>query len=200
MGYLAIKQCEYHHRHSPTNILYPLIFPDSPRRFKLLHWISFLTSLCGVVFLLLARGHYTIDVILAYYVTTRLWWSYHTLAHNNTLRSTGDHNLIANECWWYPFRSAEILGEFCFLFTWKCFQVVWKPDQRTPAKKIQSSITKSNQEVLREENHLPTEGWECDSRKIQFIILKRLSDLQFKTRNRSWQNCESPKQLANLRE
>jgi len=88
MGYLAIKQY-------------------SPRRFKLLHWISFLTSLCGVVFLLLARGHYTIDVILAYYVTTRLWWSYHTLAHNNTLRTSGDHNLIANECWWYPFRWFE---------------------------------------------------------------------------------------------
>jgi len=88
MGYLAIKQY-------------------SPRRFKLLHWISFLTSLCGVVFLLLARGHYTIDVILAYYVTTRLWWSYHTLAHNNTLRTDGDHNLIANECWWYPFRWFE---------------------------------------------------------------------------------------------
>jgi len=88
MGYLAIKQY-------------------SPRRFVLLHWLSFLTSLCGVVFLLLARGHYTIDVILAYYVTTRLWWSYHTLAHNTTLRTTGDHNLIANECWWYPFRWFE---------------------------------------------------------------------------------------------
>ena len=85
-------------------VFWTFLSSDSPRRFKLLHWISFLTSLCGVVFLLLARGHYTIDVILAYYVTTRLWWSYHTLAHNNTLRTDGDHNLIANECWWYPFR------------------------------------------------------------------------------------------------
>lgn len=88
MGYLAIKQY-------------------SPRRFVLLHWVSFLTSLCGVIFLLLARGHYTIDVILAYYVTTRLWWSYHTVANNNTLRTAGDHNLIANECWWHPFRWFE---------------------------------------------------------------------------------------------
>ena len=106
MGYLAIKQCKYIYQSQHLNMFWTFLSSDSPRRFKLLHWISFLTSLCGVVFLLLARGHYTIDVILAYYVTTRLWWSYHTLAHNNTLRTTGDHNLIANECWWYPFRSA----------------------------------------------------------------------------------------------
>lgn len=103
MGYLAIKQCEYQ-QSDPSQTSQLFISTDSPRRFVLLHWVSFLTSLCGVIFLLLARGHYTIDVILAYYVTTRLWWSYHTVANNNTLRTAGDHNLIANECWWHPFR------------------------------------------------------------------------------------------------
>jgi len=88
MGYLAINQY-------------------SPKNFKLLHWASFLVSLSGVVFLLLARGHYTIDVILAYYVTTRIWWSYHTLAHNKHLRSRGEDNMVANECWWYAFRWFE---------------------------------------------------------------------------------------------
>ena len=125
MGYLAIKQCKYIPIALVTPVFLTFPFSDSPRRFKLLHWISFLTSLCGVVFLLLARGHYTIDVILAYYVTTRLWWSYHTLAHNNTLRTSGDHNLIANECWWYPFRSVEIFQRtFVFIHTSKYFQVV----------------------------------------------------------------------------
>ena len=28
-----------------------------------------------VVFLLLGRGHYTVDVIIAYFITTRLWYS-----------------------------------------------------------------------------------------------------------------------------
>jgi len=88
MGYLAIKQY-------------------SPRRFILLHWISFLTSLCGVIFLLLARGHYTIDVILAYYVTSRIWWLYHTLAHNQQLKSRGEHNFLDNMCWWHVFRFFE---------------------------------------------------------------------------------------------
>merc|ERR1719430_1869715 len=88
LGYLAIKQY-------------------SPRRFILLHWASFLVALCGVIFLLLARGHYTIDVLLAYYVSSRLWWVYHTLAHNDTLKKAGPHNLLANLCWWPVFRFFE---------------------------------------------------------------------------------------------
>merc|ERR1719481_1853020 len=88
MGYLAIKQY-------------------SPRRFILLHWASFLTSLCGVIFLLIARGHYTIDVLLAYYVTSRIWWVYHTLAHNTELKTDGEHNLLTNLCWWRVFRFFE---------------------------------------------------------------------------------------------
>jgi len=88
LGYLAIKQY-------------------SPRRFILLHWASFLAALCGVIFLLLARGHYTIDVLLAYYVSSRLWWVYHTLAHNDSLKKAGPHNLLANLCWWPVFRFFE---------------------------------------------------------------------------------------------
>eukprot|EP00092_Neocalanus_flemingeri_P037005 GFUD01040288.1.p1 GENE.GFUD01040288.1~~GFUD01040288.1.p1 ORF type:complete len:455 (-),score=125.05 GFUD01040288.1:269-1633(-) len=88
MGYLVIKQY-------------------SPRRFILLHWASFLTSLCGVIFLLLSRGHYTIDVLLAYYVTSRIWWIYHTLAHNQQLKYRGEHNFLDNMCWWHVFRFFE---------------------------------------------------------------------------------------------
>ena len=34
---------------------------------------------------LLAHGHYTVDILIAYYVTTRLFWTYHTLANNSLL-------------------------------------------------------------------------------------------------------------------
>lgn len=88
MGYLTIQQY-------------------SPRNFKLLHWASWLVSLCGVIFLLIARGHYTIDVLLAYYVTSRIWWVYHTLAHNQTLKQKGEHNFLDNMCWWHVFRFFE---------------------------------------------------------------------------------------------
>ena len=59
---------------------------DSPRRWFLLHYASMVTSIAGVVTLLLARGHYSIDVIIAYWVTTRIWWIYHTLANNANLK------------------------------------------------------------------------------------------------------------------
>lgn len=38
---------------------------------------------------LIAHGHYTIDIIIAYYVTTRLFWTYHTLANNTQLLKVG---------------------------------------------------------------------------------------------------------------
>ena len=44
---------------------------DSPKRWFLLHWISALTVIAGVLTLLSARGHYSIDVIIAYWITSR---------------------------------------------------------------------------------------------------------------------------------
>jgi len=40
----------------------------------------------GVLMVLIAHGHYTVDVIIAYLVTTRLFWIYHTLANNVYLK------------------------------------------------------------------------------------------------------------------
>lgn len=34
----------------------------------------------------LAHGHYTVDIIIAYFITTRLFWLYHTLANNANLK------------------------------------------------------------------------------------------------------------------
>ena len=78
---------------------------DSPRTFTALHWFSFLTSMSGVTFLMIGRGHYTIDIILAYFVSTRLWWIYHTLAHNNMLKARGEENPMEEVFWWRMFRS-----------------------------------------------------------------------------------------------
>lgn len=58
---------------------------DSPRRISLMHWISWLFAAIGVFMVLLAHGHYTIDVLVAYYITTRLFWTYHTLTNNSFL-------------------------------------------------------------------------------------------------------------------
>ena len=63
--------------------------------------------MAGVVLLLLSRGHYSIDCLLAYWVTSRVWWTYHTLANNNYLQEQGSHNHLDNIWWWWLLRWAE---------------------------------------------------------------------------------------------
>jgi hypothetical protein len=68
---------------APTTLRAPA---DSPRRCYLFHWASFCVSFAGIMLVLVAHGHYTIDVIIAYYVTTTLFWAYHTMANNQVLK------------------------------------------------------------------------------------------------------------------
>jgi len=71
------------------------------RKFMLVHTASLCLSVTGVVMLLLCRGHYSIDCLVAYWVTSRVWWTYHTLASNNSLQQRGPHNHLDNIWWWY---------------------------------------------------------------------------------------------------
>ncbi|ODM89755.1 Phosphatidylcholine:ceramide cholinephosphotransferase 2 [Orchesella cincta] len=82
---------------------YLFIKEYSSHKFYILHWASFLGSLIGVIMVLISRGHYTIDVIIAYYVTTRIFWIYHTLANNPFLKTTQETraNYLARS-WWFP--------------------------------------------------------------------------------------------------
>jgi len=75
----------------------------SPRRWYLLHWSSLVFTAVGVAFLLLQRGHYSIDVVLAYWITSRLWYLYHTAAHNQQLKQRGQHNYLDRIWWWRIF-------------------------------------------------------------------------------------------------
>ena len=78
---------------------------DSPRRWFLLHWLSFASVVTGILTLLFARGHYSIDVLIAYWITTRLWWIYHTMANNPKLMDPDNkHNYLTNIWWYYLFR------------------------------------------------------------------------------------------------
>lgn len=69
-----------------SNILphYCLPFPlpeDSPRSFWWYHLICWLLSAVGVVCILVAHEHYSVDVVVAYFITSRLFWWYHTMAN-----------------------------------------------------------------------------------------------------------------------
>lgn len=52
----------------------------------MVHWLYWILGVIGVIMLQLSHGHYTVDVIIAYYVTTRIFWIYHTLANNANLK------------------------------------------------------------------------------------------------------------------
>ncbi|XP_066527616.1 phosphatidylcholine:ceramide cholinephosphotransferase 2 [Hoplias malabaricus] len=70
------------------------------------HLICWVLSAVGVVCILVAHEHYSIDVVVAYFVTTRLFWWYHTLANNQSLLDS-PHNYL-NKVWWrYFFRFME---------------------------------------------------------------------------------------------
>lgn len=87
LGYLIISECKSiiwiailpNTTDSRTNVFFNT---DLQKRFYVLHWIAWTNALVGVLMVLLAHGHYTIDVLIAYYITTRLFWVYHTLANN----------------------------------------------------------------------------------------------------------------------
>lgn len=87
MSYLIVLECKYIKYYLYSIIFYcNFYFKDSPRRWYVLHWASWLMAAIGVLMVLIAHGHYTIDVIIAYLVTTRLFWIYHTLANNVYLK------------------------------------------------------------------------------------------------------------------
>ncbi|KAI5733013.1 hypothetical protein M8J76_006619 [Diaphorina citri] len=67
---------------------YLMIYEYSPKRYFLLHWASFVMSVAGVIMVLVAHGHYTVDVLIAYYITTRLFWQ------------RTPYNYLAN-VWWF---------------------------------------------------------------------------------------------------
>jgi len=77
-------------------LAYLVIREYTPRRQRALHWLALLLFLGGVATLLAGRGHYTIDVVLGYYVTTRTWAAYHSLA------AAGGEDRHLATVWWLP--------------------------------------------------------------------------------------------------
>lgn len=80
---------------------YLVVKEYTPRQYFILHWIWWTASGVGVVFVLLSRGHYTIDVVIAYYVSTRVFWIYHTVANNASLKNASPNNFLSR-IWWFP--------------------------------------------------------------------------------------------------
>lgn len=68
--------------------------------------IKILTA-CSISLILISGFDYTISIIIAYYITTRIFWIYHTMANNAFLKENEATNQISKE-WWFPiFRFLE---------------------------------------------------------------------------------------------
>ena len=58
---------------------------DTPRHMYFVHTFTWMLNMFGIFFILSAHEHYSIDVFIAFYITSRLFLYYHTLANNRSL-------------------------------------------------------------------------------------------------------------------
>jgi len=116
--------------HSTKKII-TFSLPDTPRKWYYLHTLCWLLNAFGVFFILAAHEHYSIDVLISFYISSRLFLYYHTLASTSQFRTSdqkrrriwfpmfwffeyGCQLVIPNEFEW-PFTYQKLLEVFPFL-------------------------------------------------------------------------------------
>lgn len=77
---------------------------DTPRNLYYLHTTTWLLNMFGIFFILAAHEHYSIDVFIAFYIASRLFLYYHTLANNQALMS---HDSTRTRIWFPMFSYFE---------------------------------------------------------------------------------------------
>ncbi|XP_048827510.1 phosphatidylcholine:ceramide cholinephosphotransferase 2-like isoform X2 [Brienomyrus brachyistius] len=105
-------------------LTYLFIKEYSPRS---LCWVWYrrlclLLSVSGILGILLGHEHYSVDVVVAYFVTSRLFWWYHAMAKDQTQNLS---NRYLRNTWWDPVFSfleknvgASVPCTFCLPISW----------------------------------------------------------------------------------
>lgn len=126
-------------------LIYLFIKEYSPRHFWWYHLICWLMSAAGIICILVAHEHYTIDVIIAYYITTRLFWWYHSMANEKTLKVSSQMNFLSR-AWWYPifyFFEKNVQGSVPCSFSWP---ISWPPSCFKSSCKKYSRVQKTGED------------------------------------------------------
>ncbi len=106
------------HSNIHNNDLFIFVISDSPRNFSLLHTLAWVLNLFGIFFILAGHEHYSIDVIIAFYITSRMFLYYHSLANNRALSQDDERTSV-----WFPMFSyfeANVDGIVPNVYEWPC--------------------------------------------------------------------------------
>ncbi|XP_076063866.1 sphingomyelin synthase-related protein 1-like isoform X2 [Oratosquilla oratoria] len=76
----------------------------TPRRMYWLHIASWVFNLFGIFFILAAHEHYSIDVFIAFYISSRMFLYYHSLANNRALHQ---RDVMRTKIWFPMFSYFE---------------------------------------------------------------------------------------------
>jgi shingomyelin synthase len=78
----------------------------APKRLTYLGYFYNVLAFVALICILLARKHYSIDIFLGYFVSTRIFWSYHSLA-NSFHQGDIDQNPLSQSWWTFAVRYFE---------------------------------------------------------------------------------------------
>ncbi|XP_065153447.1 sphingomyelin synthase-related protein 1 [Paramisgurnus dabryanus] len=98
----------------------------TPHNWNFIHTMSWVLNLFGIFFILAAHEHYSIDVFIAFYITTRLFLYYHTLANTQAYHHSRRARI------WFPlfsFFECNVTGtvpnEYCWPFSKPAFMKIF---------------------------------------------------------------------------
>ncbi|XP_038841751.1 phosphatidylcholine:ceramide cholinephosphotransferase 2-like isoform X1 [Salvelinus namaycush] len=118
-GHLMCGDFLYSGHTVTLTLAYLFIQEYSPKKMWWYVWLCWLLSAVGVVCILIGHEHYSIDVVFAYFITSRLFWWYHTMANTQALR--GASNNYLSRTWWNPvfhFLERNVMATVPCVFSW----------------------------------------------------------------------------------